>query len=134
MKKIYTLAIAVLSLLTIACSKNDYFEVEQPEEAVIETEIYGLPLRFEADATVTEATVAVYDKDFVQIAVENIVLPESDSEVYEMVFVSETNPEYIYTPGLENGDPETGYLHVGGQQVRTKGSSEDGTILLVIKR
>ena len=134
MKHFTTFAlIAIISILAVSCSKDNSLNVPvyQDEQEVFDYETYGLPLRFQAEG-VEEAPIYVYDKDLVQIAVDNVVVPETDSEVVEMTFVSESAPEYIYTPGLDNGD-ETGFLHIGGKNVQTK-SGSDGSILIIIKK
>lgn len=134
MKHFFTIAaICIISVLAASCTKNELtVPAIQDEQEVFNYETYDLALRFQAEG-VDEAPIYVYDKDLVQIAIDNIVVPETDSEVVDMNFVSESAPEYIYTPGLDNGDENTGFLHIGGKNIQTKAGS-DGTILIVIKK
>lgn len=133
MKNFISSIFIVLGIISVvSCVKdNSFIPTVQEESEVFSYETYGLPLRFQAEG-VQEAPVYVYDKDLVQIATDNIVIPETSSEVVEMTFVSESAPEYIYTPGLDNGD-ESGFLRIGGKNVQTK-AGDDGTILIVIKK
>ena len=136
-KNIFTFALIAVSalILSASCSKMDVpseDELFQKEEQVYDYKTYDLGLRFQAEGVDT-AEIAVYDSDYVQITSDIVSIPGSAEEVIDLNFVSEAEPAFIYTPGLANGDDESGFLRIGGKQIKTK-SGEDGTILLVIKK
>lgn len=133
------LGISLMIVATISgtsCTKDNDFAAKLnalDESITSAAETYDLALRFQAE-DITEATVYFYDKDLVQVAVENIVVPESSSEVVNSVFVSESAPEWVYTPGLQNAE-DNGMIRVGGKSVKTKAGGDDsGAVLLVIKK
>ena len=133
--KHYLLMAATAALLvataTSSCAKDNSF-IPQQEETAPAVETYDLALRFQAEG-VSEATVYFYDSDLVQVAVENIVIPETDAEIVNSTFISATKPEWVYTPGLQNGDKEDGgLLRIGGKNLTTKAGVD--ALLLVIKK
>lgn len=132
-KNIFTTALIAIALIAASCSKMETIDNPIQEEAeVFDYKTYNLGLRFDAQGVDT-AEIAVYDADYVRITKDVVSVPGSAEEVLEMDFVSETEPAFIYTPGLANGDDESGFLRIGGKQIKTK-VGEDGTILLVIKK
>ena len=128
-----TIALMVATATTLSsCVKDTDFNPQSVEATAPAVETYDLALRFQAEG-VSEATVYFYDADLVQVAVENIVIPDSDAEVVNSVFVSATKPEWVYTPGLQNGDEKDGgLLRIGGKNIKTKAGVD--ALLLIIKK
>ena len=128
-KNIFSFVLVAIStlILSAACSKMD---APSQEELFQTCDIVSLHIPATAE---TKHEIAVYDSDYVQITSDIVSIPGSAEEVIDLNFVSEAEPAFIYTPGLANGDDESGFLRIGGKQIKTK-VGEDGTILLVIKK
>lgn len=126
MKRFSIIAAAAAILALASCQK---FELEEnmptPEEPA--QAVYNLDLCF--DATVDEATVNFYDADGYLVSAKTVSVPTSSNEVVSVSFASETNPEYLYTEGLQNGE-DGGLLRIPQASVQTKSSNP---ILLIIR-
>lgn len=122
---------ATASITTVSCAKDTGYD--PPGE---QTEVYDLALRFRAEEGITETEVNFYDIDLVQIAVDILDVPADENEVRVISFLSDSKPVWIYTPGLQNVDKDTGMCPVAGRSMTTKAINENDqeATLLIIRR
>ena len=133
MKNIFkTLAVAVLAAFTLAsCTGAAYGDNTAVIESLVEetAQVYGVDLRFDAPADLSEATVQFFDGHGQHIAVNNITVPATSAETVSAVFLAEAEPEYIFTNGLQNvGD--NGLLAIPKSSVSTR-SGGDAALLVI---
>lgn len=132
MKKFfYIAALAIAATLQLSCSMDTKtLDVETPQETLQAMgSTYDISVAFDAPG-VNETTLLFYDEDRVQISSAIVSVP-AGQETVNTVFFADSNPKYVYTPGLANAN-ENGLLAIPASSVATKGGRS--ALLIVIRR
>lgn len=133
MKKFfYIAALAIAASLFTSCSLDSKtLDVETPQETLQAMgATYDITVSFDAPG-VNETTLVFYDEDRVQISSAIVPVP-AGQEAVNTVFFSDSNPKYVYTPGLANAN-ENGLLAIPASSVATKAGGQS-PLLIVIRR
>lgn len=133
MKKFfYIAALAIAATLQLSSCSMDTktLDIETPQETLQAMgSTYDISVAFDAPG-VNETTLVFYDEDRVQISSAIVSVP-AGQETVNTVFFSDSNPKYVYTPGLANAN-ENGLLAIPASSVATKGGRS--ALLIVIRR
>jgi len=132
MRKYFSI-IAVIAIAAISAScqtKQDLtpdFFLEQQQETA---KVFDVDLRFDAPATLKEATVYFFDEHGQQVAVDNLSIPATSAEAVTTAFLSETRPAYLLTEGLQNVG-ENGLLAIPNSAVSTRAGGSEPLLLVI---
>lgn len=132
-KMIVIAATAVMMAMTMAATSCNKQEMV-PQESLLEQEtgisVYDFELEIQAEG-IPEVLVEFRD--------DNLTLVSADTyqtgKELTTEFSSATKPAWIYTDGLQNGDPAMGgMLRISESSIQTKAGSDSRKIVLVVKK
>ena len=127
---VMTMAAVMLMTMFSSCSKAEFI----PQEEVLVQEptvaVYDFELEIVADGA-TEAVVEFRDDNLNLVSYDSY---PTNADI-KTSFSSQTKPAWIYSDGLQNGDPAMGgMLRISEQSIQTKADGNRKIVLLIKKQ